>query len=385
MQSEDVAALRALAREFCDREVRPGARERDRGEEFPAELVHRLAEVGFLGLTAPAEYGGQEADPFSYAAVMEELGAADSAVRSLVSVTAGLVVGSIVRWGDESQRRAWVPRIVAGEVAAFGLTEPEAGSNPAQLRTTAVRRGDGWVVTGAKTFITNGSRGCLTLVFARAVVDGEDRGITCFLVPQDAAGYRTTPIGGKLGIRASDTAAVHLDGVEVGPQSVLGEVGRGMQVALSALDNGRFSLAAAAVGVAREALDASVAYALERHQFGRAIASHQLVQELLADMHVDVAAARGLVHQVAAKKAAGERFTTEASVAKLFATEAAVRCADRAVQVHGGYGYVDDYPVQRLLRDARVTTLYEGTSQIQRLLIGKALTGCSAFHAGAPA
>lgn len=371
--------LRDTARDFCDRELRPTARDRDRDESFDADLVANLAKVGFLGAAIPEEYGGMGLDAYGYQVIIEELGAADSSIRSMVSVNLGLVGMSILRWGTEEQRHHWLPRLAGGELGAFGLTEPGAGSNPSQMRSRAVRDGDGWILNGSKIFITNGSEGAVTKVFARAIVDGDDRGITCFLVPQDAEGYAGTKIHGKLGLRSGDTAEIALTDVRVTDDAVLGDVGGGMKVALSALDNGRFSLASGAVGLAREALEVSLSYVAEREQFGRTIASYQLVQELLAAMHVDIEAARGLVDKVAAKKQAGERFTLEVSTAKLFATEASVRCADRAVQVHGGYGYIDEYPVQRLLRDARVTTLYEGTSQIQHLIIGRHLTGINAF------
>lgn len=375
----ELDALRRTVRDFCDREIRPYARERDRDESYPEELIPGLAELGILGAATPEEYGGAGLDAAGYRVVIEELGAADSSIRSLVSVNVGLVGKSIARWGTDEQKHRWLPGLARGELGAFGLTEPGAGSNPSQMTTRAVRDGDGWVIDGSKMFITNGSRGAVTKIFARAIVDGEDRGITCFLVPQDAPGYTGRAIHGKLGLRAGDTAEIVLEGVRVGDDAVLGEVGGGMKVALSALDDGRFSLASGAAGLAREALEVSLRYAEEREQFGSPIASKQLVQELLAAMHVDIQACRGLLDQVVAKLQTGERATLEISTAKLFCTEASVRCADRAVQVHGGYGYVDEYPVQRMLRDARVTTLYEGTSQIQHLIIGRMLTGHSAF------
>ena len=379
VDASELAALRDSVRAFCDEHVRPTARERDRSEAFPGELLPGLAEVGVLGAVIPEEHGGAGLDAAGYRVVIEELGAADSSLRSLVSVNLGLVAKSILRWGTEEQQARWLPGLARGELGAFGLTEPGAGSNPSQMTTRAVRGQDGWTIDGAKIFITNGSLGAVTMVFARAVVDGDDRGITCFLVPQDAPGYVGTQIHGKLGLRSGDTAELALDGVRVGADAVLGEVGSGMKVALSALDDGRFSLAAGAVGLAREALEVSLRYASEREQWGGPIAGKQLVQELLAAMHVDIQAASGLVDAVVERKLAGVRCTLEVSTAKLFATEASVRCADRAVQVHGGYGYVDEYPVQRLLRDARVTTLYEGTSQVQHLIIGRLLTGVSAF------
>ena len=377
--TEALEELRRTVRGFADREIRPTARERDRDESFPAALLPGLAELGVLGATLPEEHGGAGLDAAAYRVIIEELGAADASIRSLVSVNLGLVGSSIVRWGTPEQQARWLPGLAVGELGAFGLTEPEAGSNPSELRTRAVADGDDWVLDGAKIFITNGARGAVTMVFARAIVAGEDRGITCFLVPQDTDGYVARQIHGKLGLRSGNTAEIVLEGVRVGGDAVLGEVGGGMKVALSALDNGRFSLAAGAVGLAREALEVSVRYAAERQQFGGPIAAKQLVQELLAAMHVDVEAASGLVDRVVACKLSGQRCTLEVSTAKLFATEASVRCADRAVQVHGGYGYIDEYPVQRLLRDARVTTLYEGTTQIQHLIIGRLLTGENAF------
>lgn len=377
--ADELDALRSTIRRFCDEQLRPFARERDAGEVYPTELVPQLAELGILGSGLPEAYGGTGLAYDGYRVVVEEVGAADSSIRSMVSVNVGLVGKSIVAWGTDAQKDRWVPGLCRGELGAFGLTEPAAGSNPQQMVTRAVRDADGWTIDGSKIFITNGSEGAVTMVFARAVVEGEDRGVTCFLVPQDADGYRGRKIHGKLGLRAGDTAEIALDGVRVGDEDVLGEVGGGMKVALSALDNGRFSLSSGAVGLAREALEVSLRYAEEREQWGGAIAGKQLVQELLAAMHVDVAAARGTLDQATAKLLAGERATLEISTAKLFCTEASVRCADRAVQVHGGYGYIDEYPVQRLLRDARVTTLYEGTSQVQHLIIGRILTGRSAF------
>jgi len=379
VEHQELEALRASVRAFCDEHVRPTARDRDRAESFPAELLPGLVEIGVLGAVIPEEHGGAGLDAAGYRVVIEELGAADSSLRSLVSVNLGLVAGSILRWGDAEQQARWLPGLARGGLGAFGLTEPGAGSNPSEMTTRAVHRDGRWRIDGAKIFITNGTRGAVTMVFARAVLAGEDRGITCFLVPQDAPGYLGTQIHGKLGLRSGDTAELALTGVEVGDDAILGEVGGGMKVALSALDDGRFSLAAGAVGLAREALEVSLRYAGERQQWGGPIAGKQLVQELLAASHVDVQAATGLVDTVVERKLAGQRCTLEVSTAKLFATEASVRCADRAVQVHGGYGYIDDYPVQRLLRDARVTTLYEGTTQVQHLIIGRLLTGESAF------
>ena len=371
--------IRKLARDFCDAEVAPNARELDRTEAFPEELVPRLFEVGFLGAPVPEQYGGMGLDYFSYGLIVEELGRTDAAIRSLVSVNTGLVCTILLSWGNEEQKQAWLPRLTSEGLGAFGLTEPDHGSDPASMTTSARREGGDWVLNGAKMWITNGSRGILTVVFAQTEPGSGARGITAFLVPQDTPGYEGRPIHGKLGLRAGDTAAITLTDVHVPDANRIGEAGDGMKIALSALDSGRFSLAAGATGISQACLDAAVRYAGERHQFGKPIAGHQLVQELLADIYLDVEASRALYWKVAWKHMKGERHTIESSVAKAFCSEAAVRNADRAVQVHGGYGYSDEYPVGRYLRDARVLTLYEGTSQIHRLLLGRHLTGQNAF------
>jgi alkylation response protein AidB-like acyl-CoA dehydrogenase len=371
--------IRQVARDFCDAEVATRARDLDREEAFPDDLVPKLFEMGFLGAPVPEEYRGMGLDYLSYGLIVEELGRTDASIRSMVSVNVGLVASAVLRWGTEEQKQEWLPRLTSEGLGAFGLTEPDAGSDPSRMKTSAKRDGDGWVLNGSKMFITNGSRGIMTIVFAQAEPDQGAKGITAFLVPQDSDGYEGIPIHGKLGLRAGDTAEISLVDVRIPDRYRLGEVGDGMKVALGALDNGRFSLAAGATGICQAALDASLRYADERTQFGRKISSFQLVQELIAEIYLDVEAARALYWKVAWKHDKGERHTIESSVAKTFCSEAAVRCADKAVQVHGGYGYIDEYPVARYLRDARVLTLYEGTSQIQRLLLGRHLTGENAF------
>jgi alkylation response protein AidB-like acyl-CoA dehydrogenase len=363
--------VRETARAFCAAEIVPYAREWDRAEEMDRGIVAKLAEVGFLA--------GWELDAVSYCLVMEELGVADSSVRGVVSVNVGLVGKTLLRWGREEQRDEWLPRLGSGEaLGCYALTEPGSGSDPAALETRAERDGGDWVLSGSKLFITLGTWAGLALVFARTGGEGA-RGITCFLVPTDADGFTARPIKGKLGLRAQDTGELFLDGVRVPDSARLGGEGEGFKVAMSALDNGRISLAAGCVGIAQGCLDACVGYAKERRQFGRPIARFQLVQELLADMAVETQAARLLAWRAAALADAGARHTVESSVAKYYASEVSVRAANAAVQVHGGYGYVDEYPVGKYLRDARVSTLYEGTSQIQKLIIGRALTGENAF------
>jgi butyryl-CoA dehydrogenase len=373
--TSEQALIRSTAREFVEREIVPYAREWDREEEMDRSIVGRLAEAGYLGAALPEDYGGMGLDTVSYCLVTEELGRADSSVRGIVSVNVGLVGKTIARWGTEEQKREWLPRLSSGEaLGCYALTEPGAGSDPSSLATRAARDSDGWTISGSKIFITLGTWATVALVFARA-----DDGITCFLVPTDSAGFSAQPLKGKLGLRAQDTGELSLDGVRVPAESVLGDEGGGMKVALSALDTGRISLAAGCVGIAQGCLDACLAYAVERRQFGRSIASFQLVQELLAEIAVETEAARLLTWRAAAAADSGGRHTLESSIAKYYASEAAVRAANAAVQVHGGYGYVDEYPVGKYLRDARVTTLYEGTSQIQKLIIGRQLTGESAF------
>ncbi|MBA3841273.1 MAG: acyl-CoA dehydrogenase family protein [Actinobacteria bacterium] len=377
--SDEQQLIRETARAFCDSEIAPNAAAWDRAEAIDPAIVGKLAGLGFLTAALPEEHGGMGLDMVSYALVVEEIGRADSNVRGIVSVSNGLYGKSVARWGTAEQKARLLPGLASGaELGCYALTEPGAGSDPGGLETRAERDGGDWVLTGQKIFITLGSWAEHALVFARTGEPGP-RGITCFVVPTDAAGFEARAIKGKLGLRAQDTAELFLDGVRVSDADRLGELGAGFKVAMSALDHGRISLGAGCVGIAQGCLDASVAYTKERKQFGRPVASFQLVQELLADIAVETEAARLLVWRAAATADRGERHTVEASFAKYFASETAVRAANAAVQAHGGYGYVDEYPVGKYLRDARVTTLYEGTSQIQKLLIGRALTGESAF------
>jgi alkylation response protein AidB-like acyl-CoA dehydrogenase len=376
-------AFRREVKAWVDAVVAPKAIENDRAERLPPEALEGLARLGLLGMTIPEEYGGGGADPLAYALAIEELARGDANVRSIVSVHLGLVAGSIARWGSAGQKETWLPRMATGEVlGCFCLTEPDHGSDPANLKSTATRTGDGhrigYRIDGRKIFITNGGIAGVALVMARTGGPGA-RGVSAFLVPTDTPGFTAKPIKGKLGLRSCDTAEIALDSVEVPADALLGAEGDGIKVALSALDDGRISLAASCTGLAQAALDAMTRYSRERQQFGRPIAGFQLVQELIADTAVDVEAARMLTWRAADFKARGEPYTVAASMAKYFASEASVRAANNAVQVHGGYGYIDEFIVGKLLRDARVSTLYEGTSQVQKLLIGRAVTGVSAF------
>src|ERR687887_1044249 len=366
--SDEQQLIQETARDFVDGEIVPRARENDRAQKFDIELARRLGDMGYLGAPVAEEYGGRGLDYTGYGLIVEQVGRGDSAMRTVVSVQTSLVCGSIERWGTEEQKRRWLPRLCAGDAfGCFGLTEPDAGSDPASMRTRAEKIDGGWRITGQKMWISLGNIADVALIFAQTNPEQRHRGIACFLVPTDSDGFSSQEIHGKLGLRASDTAAIGLDGVEVADDALLGEVGDGFKVAMSALDSGRYSVAAGCVGICQGCLDASVSYATERRQFGVPIATFQLVQEMIAEIVVRTDAARLLVRRAGILKDAGKPSTTETSIAKLYATESAVECANLAIQVHGGSGYVDDYPVERYMRDARVTTLYEGTSQIQKL------------------
>ena len=368
------------AREFSDKEIAPRVRKNDRAGRFDRELASKLGQIGYLGAPVAEEYGGRGLDYLSYALIVEQVGRVDSSARTVVSVQTSLVCGSIERWGTEAQKREWLPRLCSGEaLGCFALTEPDFGSDAASLRTRAKKTDSGWSITGNKMWISMGNVAEVALVFAQTDPEKKHRGLACFLVPTASDGYSSQEIHGKLGLRSSDTAEISLDEVEVPDEAMLGEIGDGFKVAMSALDNGRYSVAAGCVGICDGCVDASVAYAKERRQFGVPIASFQLVQELIAEMIVKRDAARLLVWRAGDLKDRGVRSTVETSIAKYYATEAAVDCANMAIQVHGGSGYVDDYPVERYLRDARVTTLYEGTSQIHKLIIGRDATGINAM------
>jgi len=378
--TDEQRLIRETARDFADREIIPRARDNDRAERFDLELVQRIAEMGYLGAPVAEEYGGRGLDYISYGLVIEEIGRGDSSARTVVSVQTSLVAGSIEQWGTEAQKREILPNLCSGEwLGCFGLTEPGTGSDAASVATRATRKNGGWSISGSKMFISLGNNANVAMIFAQTDPEKKHRGVACFLVPTDRPGFTTQEIHGKLGLRASDTAELALDGVEVSDDEILGAVGDGFKIAMSALDRGRYSVAAGCVGIAQGCVNESVKYAKERRQFDRPIASFQLVQELIAEMVVDTDAARLLVWRAGHLKDRKQPNTLETSIAKYYATEAAVRCANNAIQVHGGYGYIDEYPVERYMRDARVTTLYEGTSQIQKLIIGRHATGINAL------
>lgn len=377
--NDEQRQFQQYARDFLDNEVVPYRAAWDRTESVDTAIIGKLGEMGFFGLTIPEQYGGIGGDYISYCLGMEELGRADSAVRGIVSVSMGLVGKAVLAHGTAEQKAAWLPGIATGEVlGCFGLTEPDTGSDASNLNTRATRDGDDYVLDGQKMFITNGTWADVCLVFARTGGPGP-KGVSAFLVPTGTPGFETREITGKLGLRGQATAEVFLTDVRVPAAARLGAEGEGFTIAMDSLDKGRISVGAGCAGIAAGCLGAAVDYATERRQFGRALASFQLVQDMIADISVEVDAARLLVWRAADLLERGEPFGTAASKAKYYASEAAVRAANSALQVFGGYGYIDEYPVQKYLRDARVMTLYEGTSQIQKLLIGRAETGVNAF------
>lgn len=378
--TDEQELIRRTAREFTDREVIPAARENSRNHHFDTDLVRKIADQGYLGAIIPREYGGAGLDYRTYGLVVEEIGRGDSAMRTVVSVQTSLVCSTILKWGTEEQKQRYLPRLCSGEIlGCFGLTEPDTGSDAANQKTRATKVDGGWRINGAKMWISLANHAGVALIFAQTDPSKKHKGVACFLVDTAQDGFQPSPIEGKMGLWGSDTAQIALDDVFAPDDAILGEVGDGFKVAMTALDSGRFSVAAGCVGICQGCLDESVKYAKERRQFGRPIASFQLVQSMIAQMRVKTDAARLLVWRAGWLKDTGQPNTTETSIAKYFATEASVWCANEAIQVHGGAGYVDDHPVERHFRDVRVTTLYEGTSQIQQLIIGRAETGINAL------
>ena len=378
--TDEQRLIKRTAREFTDREIVEQARENARNHHFDLELVKKIADQGYLGAIVPAEYGGAGLDYLTYGLIVEEIGRGCSSVRTVISVQTSLVCSAILKWGTEEQKRHYLPRLCSGEwLGCFGLTEPDTGSDAANQRTRATKTENGWLINGAKMWISMGDYARVAMIFAQTDPALAHKGLACFLVDTDQPGFKPQPIEHKMGLHASDTASIALEDVEVPDDAVLGSVGDGFKVAMSALDSGRYSVAAGCVGICQGCVEESVSYAKEREQFGRPIASFQLVQGMIADMVLKTEASRMLVWRAGWLKDKGAPNTLETSIAKLHATEAAVECANTAIQVHGGAGYVDDHPVERYFRDVRVTTLYEGTSQIQKLIIGRAMTGINAL------
>ncbi len=377
--SETQRLIRETAADFARTRIAPVARENDAEERFPADVVREMGTLGMFGGPVPEEYGGAGLDYVSYAILNEEISKACSSVRTVLSVQLSLVATTILKWGSEAQKRKYLPRLCSAEwLGCFGLTEPDAGSDAQSLKTFAEKTADGWRLNGQKIWISNGGVARLALVVAQT--DRENpRKMAAFLVETDSVGFEAKSMRGKLGLRSSNTAELFLANVEVPDEALLGRVGDGFKVAMSALDNGRYSVGAGCLGIAQGSLEASVAYAKERRAFGKPIAAHQLVQDMIARMVVDVEASRLLLYRAGELKNAGRPNARETSIAKYYCSEAALRCANDAIQIHGGMGYSSEYPAERYMRDARVATIYEGTSQIQKLIIAGHETGIRAF------
>lgn len=369
-------AMRKHMREFAEREIAPKAQANDRACKFDWDIAKKIFAEGFLGCPVPEKYGGLGMDYIAYGLMTEEINRVCSSTRTLFSVQTSLVALTIFKWGTEEQKQFYLPKLCNGEfIGCYGLTEPEAGSDAANQQTRAVKDGNDYILSGSKTWISCGTIASHALIFATVDPSLGHKGITCFVVDTKSKGFTAQAMHGKLGLRASDTASLFLDEVRVPAENMLGKVGEGFKIAMSALDNGRFSVAAGAVGLVQGCIDASTKYAMERRTFGKPIGEHQQVQAMIADMVADCEAGRLLYLRAAHLKNKGVRNSRETSIAKLFCGEAANKHAHNAVQIFGGYGFSDEYPVERYFRDAKVLNIYEGTREIQRMIIGQDALG----------
>jgi alkylation response protein AidB-like acyl-CoA dehydrogenase len=373
--SEDQTRIRNAVRDFAETRIAPGVAERERHEIFPREIVAGLGEMGILGMMIPEEYGGAGADALSFILVLEELARVCASTAVIVSVNNSVFCYPLWKFGSEEQKRTILTEVASGRaLGAYGLTEPQSGSDAANQKTRAVRDGDGYVLNGAKAWITNAGEAKWYLVMAMTDPAAGTRGITAFLVSSEDPGFRLGAPEDKMGLRASKTAAVFLDDVRLPASRRVGEEGEGFTIAMKTLDHSRIGIAAQGIGISRACYDASVAYAATRETFGRKLAEHEIIAFQIADMRVQIEASKLLTYRAAVRsEIAGVRISREASMAKVFATEACNAIAARAVQIFGGYGYSKEYAVERYYRDARVTTIYEGTSEIQRMVVSKNL------------
>lgn len=370
--TEEQRILRDTAREVAQNLLAPHAAEWDREARFPQEALAELGRLGFMGMLVPPDYGGAGADYVGYALALEEIAAGDGSVSTILTVHNTVGCAPVLRYGSEEQKHRFLKPMAAGEMlACFCLTEPQAGSDAAAIKTRARRKGNRWVLNGTKQFITSGSTAQVAIVFALTDPEAGRKGISAFIVPTDTPGYKVARLEHKLGQRASDTAQLVFEDMELTPDLMLGGEGEGYRIALANLEGGRLGIAAQALGMARAAYEAALAYAQERESFGEKIIGHQAVAFRLADMATQLAAARGLILDAASRRDAGEPCLKEAAMAKLFASEIAERVCSDAIQIHGGYGYLADFPVERIYRDVRVCQIYEGTSDIQRLIIAR--------------
>ena len=372
--TEEQRMIRDMAHDFAQREIAPRAAAWEKAGWIDDALIAQMGELGLLGMVVPEEWGGSYIDYVAYALAVEEISAGDGATGALMSVHNSVGCGPLLNYGSQAQKEAWLPRLASGQaVGCFCLTEPQAGSEANNLRTRAELKDGQWVLNGAKQFVTNGKRAKLAIVFAVTDPELGKKGLSAFLVPTDTPGFVVERAEHKMGLRASDTCAIALDDCRIPQENLLGERGKGLAIALSNLEGGRIGIAAQSIGIARAAFEAALRYARERVQFGKPIIEHQSIANLLADMHTRINAARLLTLHAARLKSAGLPCLSEASQAKLFASEMAEQVCSSAIQIHGGYGYLEDYPVERYYRDARITQIYEGTSEIQRMLIAREL------------
>jgi butyryl-CoA dehydrogenase len=372
--SPEQTMIRDTARELAAKEILPKAAEIDRQHRYPREIVARLAELGLMGVAVPEEWGGAGMDTVSYALALEEISRACASTGTIMSVNNSLVCDPLLRYGSDAQKTAWLAPLASGQkLGCFALSEPDAGSDAGGLKTTARRQGDGWVLDGTKNFITNGPVADLVVVFAVTTPGQGNKGISAFLVPASTPGLTLGRPDDKMGIRGALSSQIFFADCALPAEALLGSEGQGFKIAMGTLDGGRIGIAAQAVGIARAAFEDAAQYSLQRKTFGQPIASHQAIQFKLADMCTEIDAARLLVWRAAVKKDEGGRYTTDASMAKVFASEVANRAAKEAVQIFGGYGYLTDFPVERHFRDAKITEIYEGTSEIQRLVIASSL------------
>jgi len=370
--SPEQEMFRKSARAFALEELEPIAERLDKNHEFPIEALKKLGKLGYLGMTVPEDYGGSGADVVSYAIVMEELSRSCASTSTAVSVQNSLCNNLIVSFANEAQKKKYLPALAAGaKIGAFALTEPESGSDAGSLKTSAVAKGDSFLLNGTKRFITNAAFADIFLVFTATDPKAGNKGVTCFLVEKGTKGFTVGKEEDKMGIHGTSTCELFFENCVLPQENIIGELNRGFRVAMVTLDAGRIGIAAQALGIAQAALDEALKYSRERKTFGKPISEHQAIQFMLADMRVKVEAARLLVYRSAWKKDAGLDYVADSSIAKLYASEIASEVADMAVQIHGGYGFIRDYKVERLYRDARITRLYEGTSEIQKLIISR--------------
>ncbi|MBZ0264609.1 acyl-CoA dehydrogenase [bacterium] len=372
--TEEQEMVRQMARDFAEKELAPGVAERDEKCEYPREEVKKLAELGFFGMVIPEELGGAGFDTVAYVAALEELARIDASTEIIISVHNSLVSYPLVKFGSDYIKQEFLSKLASGEwLGAFALTEPGSGSDAGAMKTRAVRDGDDWILNGSKNFITSGENCDCYLLMAVTDPQQGTKGTSAFVIPKNTPGIIPGKHEEKMGIRATDTISLTLQDARISDKNLVGKHGDGFKIALTALDSGRLGVAAQAVGIAQACIEESIKYSQERHQFGKPIGSFQAIRNKLADMTMKLNASRWLLYHAAWKKDQGERYTQQAAMAKVFCSETATFCALEAIQIHGGYGYVKEYPVERFLRDAKITEIYEGTNEVQRIVIGRAL------------